>query len=394
MKLDQIPENDSTQLVKSKKTERIDKTSSFVDNNTTILELLNPLKNINLSSNLHSFYNFKELTKQVEVLMRTQSNIIFYILHQNFMYDDAQKEFFKNMVGRFYDMPEWSWDYYQGIDYRNSNEFTTMLGLILMENKHFYKKYRKPNLNLIEWEFNRKENAEKPVELTCFNKLSLEEYWGGKFDKVHCAYFVPYNKIEISDRDISDERAWEAISFDNFFEFGRFNTNSFKTKRKSEELEENYWFIASFNWIKEIDDEKVDFSEALKSYSVYASLGIDNFDKIIDIFKQRADELDLEWDDDWIPKFEEDEIKFIRSLSQTFPWTKEYIFQNEDNLNLDVLGLNMTVPWDMELVKFFIDRGFGGRMSENKAVFEKVFEPILTDGIIEKLFNCEYKPYE
>jgi len=54
----------------------------------------------------------------------------------------------------------------------------------------------------------------------------------------------------------------------------------------------------------------------------------------------------------------------------------------------------MTVPWDIELVKFFIDRGYGGRMSENKAVFDKVFEPIITDGIIEKLFNCEYKTYE
>ncbi|MBV5312770.1 MAG: hypothetical protein JZU47_05705 [Prolixibacteraceae bacterium] len=394
MKLDQIPENDSAQVVRSKKAERHE-ISSFIDNNATILEMLNPLKSINLTSNLHSFYNFKELKKQVEVLMRTQSNIIFYILHQNFMVDNAHKDFFKNMVGRFYDLPEWAWDYYQGLDYRSSNDYTTMLGLVLMENKHYYKKYRKPNLALTEFTFARKKNSEKKVDLTCFNKLALEEYWGGKYDKIHCAYYVPYNKIEITDRDISNERSWEAISFDKNFEFGRFNPNSYKTKRKEEELEENFWFIASDNWIKEIDNEAVDFCEAMKAYSVYASLGLDNFEKITVIFKELAKELGIaDWDDSWIPNFEEDETKLIRSLSQTFSWSKEYIYENEDILDLDVLGLNMTVPWDMELVKFFIERGYGGRMSENKAVFYKVFEPILTDEIIRKLFNCEYERYE
>lgn len=48
----------------------------------------------------------------------------------------------------------------------------------------------------------------------------------------------------------------------------------------------------------------------------------------------------------------------------------------------------------MELVKFFIDRGYGGRMSENKAVYDKVFEQLLTDDILKKLFSCEYTPYE
>lgn len=394
MKLDQIPDNDSAQLAKSKKTERQEKVSSFVDNNATILEMLNPMKSMNLSSNLHSFYNFKELKKQLEVLMRTQSNIIFYILHQNFMIDETHKDFFKNMVGRFYDLPEWAWDYFQGLNYRNSNGFNTMLGLVLTENKHYYKKYRKPNLRLINFHFDRKESNGNKVEVTCFNKLALEEYWGGKYDKIYCAYYVPYNKKEITDRDISEERSWDTISFDDDFEFGRFNSTCYKVKRKLEELEDNYWFIATYSWIKEIDNESITLSDAVNAYSVYASLGIDNFEKIIDTFRKRAEELDLEWDDSWNPNFDEDEVKRIRSLSQTFPWTKEYIYENEDILDLDVLGLNMTVPWDMELVKFFIERGYGGRMSENKAVFDKVFEPILTDEIIHKLFNCEYEPYE
>src|SRR5690606_9411119 len=112
-------------------------------------------------------------------------------------------------------------------------------------------------------------------------------------------------------------------------------------------------------------------------------------------FKERATLEEIEWNDEWIPNFwVEDDFKIIRSLSQTFNWTKEYIFQNEGLFNLDVLGLNMSVPWDMELVKFFIERSYGRRMSENKAVFDKVFEPLLTDEILKKLFYCEYEPYE
>ena len=54
----------------------------------------------------------------------------------------------------------------------------------------------------------------------------------------------------------------------------------------------------------------------------------------------------------------------------------------------------MSVPWDMELVKLFIMKGFGGRMSENKAVFDKVFKPLLTEEILDKLFRCEYDKYQ
>lgn len=389
MKLDQIPENDSTQLVKSKKTERSEKTSSFIDNNSTILELLNPLKSINLTSNLHSFYNFKELTKQVEVLMRTQSNIIFYILHQNFMCDDAHKEFFKNMVGRFYDMPEWSWKYYQGL---NGVE-NTIVGLVLTENYSLYKRYNSLNNRLHDWEFSTIEDDDA-FSFLDFNACAIFEYFGVDIVDKNGKYFSPFNRKFPTNTIATWSTRLEPNTFEKNYEFGRFQPNKLLIKRTTETLEENYWFNATYDWIRTSEIIEKNFETAIYNYGVYASLGLENFKKIVATFKVRAEEFDIEWQDSYDEMWSEESCMLIRSLSQTFPWTKEYIFQNEDKLNLDVLGLNMTVPWDMELVKFFIERGYGDRMSENKAVFEKVFEPILTDGIIEKLFNCEYKPYE
>lgn len=390
MKLDQIPENDSTQLVKSKKTERIDKGSSFVDNNTTILELLNPLKSINLTSNLHSFYNFKELTKQVEVLMRSQSNIIFYILHQNFMCDDAHKEFFKNMVGRFYDMPEWSWKYYQGL---NGVE-NTIVGLVLTENYPMYKRYNSLNNRLHDWEFSTIEDDDA-FSFLDFNACAIFEYFGVDIVDKNGKYFSPFNrKFPTNTKKVWSNRL-EPNTFVETYEFGRTQPLIHFIKQKDENKSANSWFIASLDWIRTTKIiTKENFEDVILNYGIYASIGLDNFESIIAAFRERADELDVDWEDYWESEWPDEDNKKIRSLSQTFPWTKEYIFENEDILDLDVLGLNMTVPWDMELVKFFIDRGYGGRMSENKAVFDKVFEPILTDGIIEKLFNCEYKPYE
>jgi hypothetical protein len=389
MKLDQIPDNDSAQVVKSKKIERQDKISSFVDNNTTILEMLNPLKSINLTSNLHSFYNFKELKKQVEVLMRTQSNIIFYILHQNFMVDEAHKDFFKNMVGRFYDLPEWAWKFYQGEKYNSD----TMIGLVLTENKHYYKKYFKERNQFKDHEFSSLEETNYSG-ISYFNKVALEEYHGGEFDNRFCRYFSPFNRLLPSNTNATWTSRLEPNTFEMKYEFGRMNPNQFFIKQTTDKDVDNHWFIASFDWIKTSDIVKEHFEKAILNLGVFASLGLDKFDEIIAAFKERFSEVDIKWDDLWESEWPEDTNKMIRSLSQTFTWSKEYIYENEDILDLDVLGLNMSVPWDMELVKFFIERGYGGRMSENKAVFEKVFEPILTDEIIHKLFNCEYERYE
>ena len=110
MKLDQIVPNDNLPQVKAKRSES---SNMYSENNDTLLDLLNPLRSINLNSNLHSFYNFRSMKDNVEKILKTQSNIIYYILHQNFMGEEAHKEFFKNMVGRFYDLPDRFWDYYQ-----------------------------------------------------------------------------------------------------------------------------------------------------------------------------------------------------------------------------------------------------------------------------------------
>ena len=391
MNFDQIKEesNDSAERNRIRKTDR---NRSINDINETIMDLLNPLKQINLSSGFHSFYNFTEMKRQVEQLLRTQSNIIFYILHQNFMVDDAHKDFFKNMVGRFYDLPERFWSYYQGKEYRISNNFSTILKLVLTENLHFYKKFQDNNNAFHKFKFSVKEGTSVNTTNIRFNKLALEEYWGGLFNDANCAYFAPYNKVKITDRDIASTRKWEAISFDQDYEFGRTNPNSFLIKMKSEELKNNFWFIASFDWIGNLGNEE-NIKAGLNSKAVYASLGLEKFDEIVNAFKVRCEVLQIDWDDSWIPEFDKNEMKVIRSLSQTFSWTKEYIFRNEDSLDLDVLGLNMSIPWDMELVKYFIEKGYGNRLSENKAVYDKVFKTILIDEIVEKLFRCEYDPY-
>jgi len=389
MKLDQLPENDSTQLVKSKKTERHEKASSFVDNNATILEMLNPMKSMNLSSNLHSFYNFKELKKQVEVLMRTQSNIIFYVLHQNLMEDDAHKDFFKNMVGRFYDLPEWSWKFYQGEKYISD----TMIGLVLTENKHYYKKYFKQDNQFKDHEFSAVAETNYSG-IRYFNKVALEEYHGGEYDNRFCRYFSPFNRQFPTNTGATWTTRLEPNTFEMKYEFGRMSPNQFFIKQTTDKDVDNDWFIASIDWIKTSGIVKEHFKDAILNLGVYASIGLDKFGEIIAAFKERFSEVEIKWDDSWEVEWPEETNKRIRSLSQTFPWSKDYICENEHLLDLDVLGLNMSVPWDMELVKFFIKKGYGGRMSENKAVFDKVFEPILTDEIIQKLYNCEYERYE
>jgi len=99
MKLDQTPEKENTALqVNAKKRESY---PSSAGNSGSILELLNPLKSININSDLHSFYNFRESKDSIEALLKAQSNLVFYVLHQNFMCDEEHKNFFKNMIGRF-----------------------------------------------------------------------------------------------------------------------------------------------------------------------------------------------------------------------------------------------------------------------------------------------------
>ena len=390
MKLDQtLEKGTATMQVSAKKREGF---SSSV-NSGSILELLNPLKSININSELNPFYNFRESKESIEALLRAQMNLVFYVIHQYFMCNNAHKEFFKNMVGRFYDLPEKFWDYYRGIDYHRTNNFYTMLGLILLENKNLYDRLIKYGHSVLEYDFKRIKSEEKIVQITHLNALCLEEYWGGEYLGIYSCYFVPYNKKNINDRDISNKRAWSTISFDDNYEFGRFNTTNCIVKRKTEALEENYWYIIDLDEIEKMDKFPVEIQQFVAYYAVYASIGLERKQEIVSLIKRRASELNLLFDDNWIPIWSKENEKLIRSLSQTFLWSKEYIYENEELLNLDVLGLNMTVPWDMDLVKFFFKRGYEGRMSENKAVFDRVFKPLLTDEILDMLFRLEYEEY-
>jgi hypothetical protein len=383
MKLDQITEKETASVqVSSKKRETATPTGYI----GSIQELLNPLKSANFNSELHSFNNFRESKESIEALLKAQSNLVFYVLHQNFMCDDAHKEFFKNMVGRFYDLHEKFWDYYRGIKLADNAIF----GLILTENFHLYQKYKDIEYNLNKHTFTMFEGVGSTFKK--FNKMTLEEYFGEVIDNKISKYFNPFNNIDNTVYYQIWETRSESKSFKNEYEYGRFQPNHYFIKRKTEKQEQNFWFLATYDWIKTFESDKIDFTTALFSFSVYASLGLENYDKIIDTFKERAEGLGLEWLN-IIPKWDIEHCKKIRSLSQTFPWSKEFIFENEDLLNLDVLGLNMTVPWDIDLVKFFVKRGYGGRMSENKAVFDKVFKPLLTDEILDMLFRLEYEKY-
>lgn len=390
MKLDQIPEKEtSTVQVVSKKRETANQTGY----SGSILELLNPLKSVNINSDLHSFNNFRESKESIEALLKAQSNLVFYVLHQNFMCNDVHKEFFKNMVGRFYDLPERFWGYYRGFDFSSNSHGTTLLGLVLFENRNFYDKLMKFDFPILKRSFERVKSEKPAVDIKYLNALCLEEYWGGEYSDLYVRYFAPSNKKNITDYDLSSERKWESISFDNNFEFGRFKTNKCQVKRKKEILEENFWFQISIAEIEKMDSFPVKIKDFISYYGVYASIGLYRKHEIVNVIKKRANELNIEFKDEWIPDWDIDDEKLIRSLSQTFQWSKDYIFENEDLLNLDVLGLNMTVPWDIDLVNFFVKRGYGGRMSENKAVFDKVFKPLLTDEILDMLFRLEYEKY-
>lgn len=388
MKLDQITEKETTTAqVVSKKRE----TATTTGYSGSILELLNPLKSVNINSDLHSFNNFRESKESIEALLKAQSNLVFYVLHQNFMCDDVHKEFFKNMVGRFYDLHEKFWDYYRGLDYCFENNYGTMIGLVLLENKNLYERMINFDNSLRKRRFHRLIEKSAICDINFFNGFCLAEYWGIEFNTSYSKYFIPSNLKEYHNLVSINKEKVKGLYFK--FEYGRFQTQKLKIEMISKHLQVNWWFIADFDWIKtsEVIGEVIE--DVVKSYSVYASIGLDKFDDIIAAFKIRANELNIEWNDEWIPDWNFDDKKLIRSLSQTFQWSKEFIFENEDLLNLDVLGLNMTVPWDMDLVKFFVKRGYGGRMSENKAVFDKVFKPLLTDEILDMLFRLEYEKY-
>lgn len=382
MKLDQITEKETTTAqVVSKKRE----TATTTGYSGSILELLNPLKSVNINSDLHSFNNFRESKESIEALLKAQSNLVFYVLHQNFMCDDVHKEFFKNMVGRFYDLHEKFWDYYRGVNYFSTSEIEALSGLILLENGPLYLKTLNGDYKLIKRRFEA-ENSAKLGKLV-FNSHALLHFHGiDILNKEFAWFYFPFN------RDNSNSVFTHyKLGFENSYEYGRFKPLDDLWFARHWDSK-NDWYIITEQMIASSKSVE-SFKNHIKDSKLYASIGVDNMDKNISFFNQISKNANFEFKEDWIPQFDDETKKKIRSISQTFQWSKEFIFENEDLLNLDVLGLNMTVPWDMELVKFFVKRGYGGRMSENKAVFDKVFKPLLTDEILDMLFRLEYEKY-
>ena len=381
MKLDNIKKENSIPVKQSNNTPKRNESGN------NIIDMINPLMSVNINSDLHSFYNYREAEKNVLELLRAQSNLVFYAIHQSFMIDEEHKEFFKNMIGRFYDVPKNLWGYYAGMCNRVYKGYHTILRLILLENINLYNHFINGDKSIDSYNFYLFEN-EKPQDINgrLFNNLAFDEYYNKIEYRSKIAYFSPYNKNIIEDKDISRTREWSGIAFDNLYEYGRFRFTDYLVMQQIKKGE-NLWFKATWEWL---ENNTQDNKSVIQNKAIYASLGLENKDKIVSIIRKKAGD---DFEESWIPEFSEDDEKMIRSLSQTFEWSKKYIMENEELLNLDVLALNMTVPWDFELVKFFIRRGYGSRMTENKAIFDKVFEPLLTDSIVEKLFRCEYEKY-
>ena len=386
MKLDNIKKENSTP---AKQTNNTPKRNESGNN---IIDMINPLMSVNINSDLHSFYNYREAEKNVLELLRAQSNLVFYAIHQSFMIDEEHKEFFKNMIGRFYDVPKNLWGYYAGkehlIRYSPKRE-DTIGGLILLENNNLYKRLSNGNLDFFDYKFYLiAKETHTTLEKYSFNANALIEYSGVKIISNNFCETKYYGCVRrLKQGDVKDSRTDFYISPDLMYEYGRFDSNHYKIYKNFSNKEENLWFKATWEWL---ENNTEDNKSVIQNKAIYASLGLENKDKIVSIIRKKAGD---DFEESWIPEFSEDDEKMIRSLSQTFEWSKKYIMENEELLNLDVLALNMTVPWDFELVKFFIRRGYGSRMTENKAVFDKVFEPLLTDSIVEKLFRCEYEKY-
>ena len=69
MKLDDVTNGNNSQSVRIQKKERnLSSSDSYCENDAKIIDLLNPLKSINLNSGFHSFNNFKVIKNQLENL--------------------------------------------------------------------------------------------------------------------------------------------------------------------------------------------------------------------------------------------------------------------------------------------------------------------------------------
>ena len=125
-------------------------------------------------------------------LLQAQSNLAFYAMHQSFMIDEEHIEFFKNMIGRFYDVPKCLWKYYAGKFNRKYENYETTFGLILLENMHLYNHRINGDNDIINYKFHVLfEDKSKVINDRFFNKQALEEYSDSDTSYIFSAYFSP-----------------------------------------------------------------------------------------------------------------------------------------------------------------------------------------------------------
>ena len=356
------------------------------ENTNKLNTVLNPLQGVDIKSDIYSFNELKSVKENFDNYMKSCENYIFYLLHQSFMCDEEHKKFFKSMVGRFYDLPERLWGYYRGIGYSrklygvNEND-AYIYGLELLENYNIYLKFINGDYSFHKYRFNTiKENIPEYNSIL-FNDTAFFLYWD-KSTIINCTRFFTCDRTSFDDRELINMTIYYKD-----YEYYSFNV--------SQSSRNKLLFIPDLSKLKDYNISKYELEGIRKNHSVIiADLGIENIDEFSDLFNKCIEFKNYDITKFEIPhNFSEQKMNEIRSFVISENWNKEYIINNYELFDLDILSLNMSVPWDIELVKFFISKGYGHRMAQNKAVFDKVFLQILNDNIIDKIFHLEYEYY-
>ena len=344
------------------------------ENTNKLNTVLNPLQGVDIKSDIYSFNELKSVKENFDNYMKSCENYILYLLHQSFMCDEEQKKFFKSMVGRFYDLPERFWKYYW-MEALEDSKGEYYLSFELNENFNIYSKINNGGYPSIERELNKYFGFPDQTKWK-FNEYAIRFFWGALDTTIYYSNHIK-NGYKL-------------------YELSRFRTSlcEIQSGAYGEPSRSNFWYLPDFSKLKDFSIRLQDFKELRYSDAAIANWGLENIDEFYELTNKCIEVNN--WD---IPKINipieisENDIKIIRSISQTYNWTADYIINNYELFDLDILSLNMSVPWDIELVKFFINKGYGHRMAQNKAVFDKVFSPILNDNIIEKIFRLEYEYY-
>lgn len=188
-----------------------------------------------------------------------------------------------------------------------------------------------------------------------------------------------------------------------------FLTNSYwseKTVKLYKSMYEDWAVFLSKNkeidWNKEILNafaENWDYEELLKNWSLPWSEELLEF--ISEIYAEAFEDAVLE--DDY------DTENLVVNMNGGFNlwdrisndryhqiWSFEFINDNKEKLNWELLSKNPSLPFTLDLFEQFLENWDMGNASgnfgvwENPSLFEKVFRPLLNDAIVEKIIKRYY----